>query len=299
MNISYKLNKINDKLINLPFFIYRKKNLNSSKFFKLYFLLRSYLVTIIFKKLNRGLLCFLMNLFYGTDGKIEYDNKNRLYIKNYNSEKIFFPNKFRISGSMVNHEFELLNLLSSYCINDFEFSNSDLIVDCGANTGMFYLAFKKFIDDFKYIGFEPDADAYKCLNLNIAKYTNVNLYDVALSNKETTSNLYVSSLFGDTSLEEFQSDEIKKVQTKSLDSFNITNIKLLKIDAEGHELALLRGSKNTLLTTEYICVDMGAEKGKYNLNTVSEVTNFLLSHNFKLVNFNEKRITGLFKNLNY
>ena len=44
---------------------------------------------------------------------------------------------------------------------------------------------------------------------------------------------------------------------------------------------------------------MGAEKGKYNLNTVSEVTNFLLSQNFNLFNFNEKRITGLFKNLNY
>ena len=116
---------------------------------------------------------------------------------------------------------------------------------------------------------------------------------MALSNKETTSNLYVSSLFGDTSLEEFQSDEVKKVQTKPLDSFNITNIKLLKIDAEGHELALLKGSKNTL-TTEYICVDMGA-KGKYNLNTVSEVTNFLLSHNFKLVNFNEKESLDFLK----
>ena len=54
--------------------------------------------------------------------------------------------------------------------------------------------------------------------------------------------------------------KLKKIQTKPLDSFNITNIKLLKIDAEGHELALLKGSKNTLLTTEYICVDMGAEK---------------------------------------
>ena len=240
-----------------------------------------------------------MNLFYGKDGEIEYDNKTKFYVKNYDSKKIFFPNKFRISGSMVNHEFELLNLLSSYCINDLDFSSSDLIVDCGANTGMFYLAFENFISDFKYIGFEPDINAYECLHLNIGKNKNVKLYDIALSNQETTSNLYVSSLFGDTSLEEFESDEIKEVQTKSLDSFNITNIKLLKIDAEGHELALLEGSKNTLLQTEFICVDMGAEKGENNMNTVSEVTNFLLNQNFKLVDFNENRITGLFKNLDY
>lgn len=299
MNISYKLNNLNDKIINLPFFIYRKKNLKNSKFFKLYFLLHSYLVTILFKKLDKNLFCFFMNLFYGNDGQIKYDNRTKFYVKNYNSKKIFFPNKFRISGSMVNHEFELLNLLSSYCINDLDFSSSDLIVDCGANTGMFYLAFENFISDFKYIGFEPDINAYECLHLNIGKNKNVKLYDIALSNQETTSNLYVSSLFGDTSLEEFESDEIKEVQTKSLDSFNITNIKLLKIDAEGHELALLEGSKNTLLQTEFICVDMGAEKGENNMNTVSEVTNFLLNQNFKLVNFNENRITGLFKNLDY
>ena len=75
--------------------------------------------------------------------------------------------------------------------------------------------------------------------------------------------------------------------------------KLLKVDAEGHELEVLMGSRETLKITEYICIDMGGEKGEFNKNTVSEVTNFLLDNNFRLLDFNENRITGLFENKKY
>ena len=52
---------------------------------------------------------------------------------------------------------------------------------------------------------------------------------------------------------------------------------MLKIDAEGHELGVLTGAKDTLKNTDYVCVDMGPEKGENNENTIPEVTNFLIS----------------------
>ena len=82
-------------------------------------------------------------------------------------------------------------------------------------------------------------------------------------------------------------------------AFALATEKLLKIDAEGHELEVLLGAKNTLSNIEYIAVDMGAEKGDKGENTVALVTNYLLSQNFGLVNFKENRTTGLFKNLIY
>ena len=54
---------------------------------------------------------------------------------------------------MVNHEYELLNLLDSYCLNNFEILENDLVVDCGANTGAMFLALELFGVGFQYIAF--------------------------------------------------------------------------------------------------------------------------------------------------
>lgn len=39
------------------------------------------------------------------------------------------------------------------------------------------------------------------------------------------------------------------VQTRTLDSFNLADVGFLKIDAEGHELAVLRGAHETITTS--------------------------------------------------
>lgn len=299
MNINFEFITKKNNIINLPFFVYRKENIKFNKINKINFLIKSYLITYFFKKFNGKTFCFFLNFFYGKDGIIKYDRSNSFYIKKTKNREIFFPNKYRLSGSMVNHDYELENLLQSYCINNFEISKDDLVVDCGANNGMFYIALKKFVSEFKYVGFEPDDVSFKCLNLNLSDDKNTTLYDVALSNNNQEKDLYISSDFGDTSLEKFQSENIKVVKTEKLDNYELNKIHLLKIDAEGHELNVLKGAKSTLQNTRFICIDMGAEKGYENTNTVSEVINFLLMNNFELLNFNENRVTGLFLNKNY
>ena len=102
----------------------------------------------------------------------------------------------------------------------------------------------------------------------------VNLDKYSLSNKEEITNLYINSETGDSSLEFFDTNQFEEVQTKKLDNFNFKKIKLLKIDAEGHELEVLKGSVDTLKHIEFITVDMGAEKNDGNDNTVSSVVNF-------------------------
>ncbi len=301
MRIKFNIEYLEDKLINLPFFVFRKKNLNKkNKFRKLIFVFQSYLVILCFKTFNKKILCILMNLFYKDDGKISYLENKNLYTKEYESNLIYFPNKYRLSGSMVNHEYELLNLLDSYCLNDFNLASDDTIVDCGANVGNLYLAIKKFQNKFNYVGFEPDINVYECLKLNTLDYPNVEIHNFGLSDTDSKDNIfYIDSNHGDSSLEYFDSDSEIKIETKKLDSLKIKRIKLLKVDAEGHELEVLMGSRETLKITEYICIDMGGEKGEFNKNTVSEVTNFLLDNNFRLLDFNENRITGLFENKKY
>ena len=298
MKIEIKLENFNEKIINLPFFVFRKKNINQKgKINKLLFLLSSYFLTLLFKFFNYSTFCFIMNIFYKADGKIKWDRNNGFYYKIFNQKKIYFPNKYRISGSMVNHKYELDNLIDSYCLNNFELNDNDVIVDCGANIGSLFLSLNRYFSNFSYVGFEPDPNAFKCLDLNLKYYENVKISKNALSVNNGQSKLYLDSDHGDSSLEKFHSPSSIEVDLISLDNEKFTKIRLFKIDAEGHELDVIKGAKNTLKCIDFIAVDMGSEKGYLNENTVSEVTNYLIENGFKLVKFNEARTTGLFKNI--
>ena len=85
----------------------------------------------------------------------------------------------------------------------------------------------------------------------------------------------------------------------SLD-YNIKeNIKLFKIDAEGYEPEVLSGSKNTLKKTAFVSVDFGSERGANQNNTMVDVNNLLLQVGFELIELNDFRMIGLYKNKNY
>jgi FkbM family methyltransferase len=300
MKININFNQFKETIVDLPFFVYRKKNVsNMNLLSKIIFVIISKFIILIYKLFNEQLFCFLMNLFYKKDGKISFSKKYKTFIKQHKDSEIHYPNKTRILGSMVNHKYELDNLVYSYGLENFKIEKNDLIIDCGANIGNFYLSINRFIETFNYIAFEPDPKVFECLELNLDKFNNVELYCVGLSSENNIKKFYVNDETGDSSLEEFKSKFSIDINSKELDSFKYEKVKLLKIDAEGHELEVLLGAKNTLSNIEYIAVDMGAEKGKENENTVSSVINFLINQNFKLVNFNETRTTGLFKNCIY
>ena len=300
MSININFNQFKETVVDLPFFVYRKKSVNNMNLlFKILFVIKCKFIILIYKLFNEKLFCFFMNLFYKKDGKISFSKKYKTFIKQHRDNEIHYPNKTRILGSMVNHTYELDNLLYSYGLENFKIEKNDLIIDCGANVGNLYLSINRFIKTFNYIAFEPDPKVFKCLELNLDKFNNVELYRVGLSSENKNKKFYVNDETGDSSLEEFNTEVSIEINTKNLDSFKYEKVKLLKIDAEGHELEVLLGAKNTLSNIEYIAVDMGAEKGNDNKNTVSSVTNFLIRQNFELVNFKETRTTGLFKNLIY
>ena len=89
---------------------------------------------------------------------------------------------------------------------------------------------------------------------------------------------------------------------QTIDKFMIQNkikgkkIKLLKLEAEGYEPEILQGCINNLENIMYISADIGPERGISNQCTVVEVTNFLVSKGFKIIDFGYPRITALYKN---
>lgn len=280
-------------LVNLPSFIYFDKDLNKlNKLQKLLLLIKGIYFIFVMNFTNGKTFCFFSNLIYKKNGKISFSD-GKYYKNTYDQQKIYYPNK-RIDRVMVDYEKNFRNLYQTYLLDKVDFQKNDRVVDCGANVGELKYALNFYNKDIEYIAFEPDSDVYECLVMNMDNKST--LVNKALAMENTVKQLYIDSEGANTSLVDFGSVNNYQVETITLDSLNLTNIKLLKIDAEGYEPEVLIGATNTLKEIAYISVDYGNERGADEKSTMVEVTNFLYSKNFKLIADSNIRKVGLFKN---
>ena len=143
-------------------------------------------------------------------------------------------------------------------------------IDIGGNTGQ---SIEYFKSRFKEVhSFEPNEENYEFLKKKYKSYKNLKIYNFALGNKNVIKTLYIpywkniiclhqsASLIKQEcykSLGEFLSIKrsdifIRKsfVKVKKLNDFNFKNISLVKIDAEGYEVEVLKGM------TKYLSKDI-------------------------------------------
>ena len=133
-----------------------------------------------------------------------------------------------------------------YNIKGFEPKKTDIVVDVGANTGDWTIYCAKIIGVKKIYAFEPLKVNFiwaKAL-LDINKCENATLYNYAISNGEHSANVeYTGNMLG-----EFNNKLEKKKESinfRTLDSFNL-ECTVLKIDVEGFEMEVLKGSLDTI-----------------------------------------------------
>ena len=103
-----------------------------------------------------------------------------------------------------------------------------MIIDCGANVGELFFAFKYKDLNIKYIGLEPDKETYNCLKKNI-KSDNSELFNIALNNETKITKFYLDNEGGNSSLIDFGTNKFVDVQVKKMDDLEINEkIKLFK-----------------------------------------------------------------------
>jgi FkbM family methyltransferase len=129
-------------------------------------------------------------------------------------------------------------------------------VDVGANRGVYayWMAKRSAVVD----AFEPQPDLARYIRM--ARLRNVRVHEIALSDRIGIGRLLVPS---DDGLARLASSDVAdgvqaaaeaelgattemSVQTQTLDSFGLVDVGFLKIDVEGHELAVLRGASATI-----------------------------------------------------
>jgi FkbM family methyltransferase len=143
-----------------------------------------------------------------------------------------------------------------------------VVVDAGANAGLYAYWFAKragIVYAFEPI---PQLVAY----LRRASPKRVRVVECALSDKEGLANLYVPLNWGEASLRKPQQGAaVLGVPTKTLDSFELRNVGLMKIDVEGHELAVLQGARDTIRTSRPIVFVEVEHRHGSNVSSVREL----------------------------
>lgn len=257
-------------------------------------------------KQKKKIFCFIFNFYsFILNKKTKIYFKNGFYfVKNYNirfsERKIGIINYFDGINNRISY------LRKSYLISALNFQDDDIIIDCGAQNGDFYLCFNKKVI---YYGIEPSPISFSNLQHNVKNQNLVN--KAAWKTAEKKINFYLKDDYSDSSLIKINDfTNIIPIQTITLDQvideiickiadINKKKIKLIKIDAEGAEPEVLIGLSKNLINVHYITIDCGFERGIEKENTMAECTNYLLKNNFKIINFSQERTTILFKNNRY
>jgi FkbM family methyltransferase len=138
-----------------------------------------------------------------------------------------------------------------------------VVLDVGANVGQTTLSVKRRFPIATVHAFEPVRSSFEALRAAVGHLPGVHCHDVALSDQEGTRTISVvpGSVFNSLSAPLRNQDEKaiqEEVRLTTLDRFAaaraIGAVDLIKIDTEGHDLAVLTGAREALAQPGQRCV---------------------------------------------
>jgi FkbM family methyltransferase len=143
----------------------------------------------------------------------------------------------------------------------FDIRSDEVVIDAGANIGLFALYCTNKFGPATVYAFEPTPSAFSRLLRNLTANAAVNVIaeNTALFSVGGTVCLRLNTRTTQSTLSTEHTAGTIQVESVSLDEFArsraVTNVGLLKIDVEGAELEVLRGGDNLLRTTRQIVVE--------------------------------------------
>lgn len=165
-----------------------------------------------------------------------------------------------------------------------------VIIDIGAHIGYYTTLFSKLTGaDGKIYAFEADIDNFKLLKKNINKYKNINIYNIAIADKNGRIDFYkVKNSTGCHSIIKANNAVKTSVQATTLDNFmvenNINQIDIIKIDIEGAEPLAFQGMKKLFNKNKNLSIVMEFSPDSFNENQPdpAEFLNNLNKQGFKI-----------------
>lgn len=143
-------------------------------------------------------------------------------------------------------------------------THGDWVVDVGANVGFYTKRLAELVgSEGRVLAFEPVPETFALLTSNIALcgLSNVSLFNAAVSESTSLAGISIPDYSDTKQLNYYQAhltslaDSELRILTLSLDSIQIpSRVRLIKIDAEGHEYSVIQGMKKTVLRDRPILI---------------------------------------------
>ena len=171
------------------------------------------------------------------------------------------------------------NFTQSKCLEKFikHCQKKDLkfnyILDIGAWVGTWSMAMNRFCG--RVVAFEPDPIHYQCLVKNVSGDVETHQLAVGAENKMI-------------SLSEDNFTQAKRVVGEgtipmvTIDSLQLEDVDLIKIDVEGYEMEVLKGAINTLKNVNYLMIELNNNSKKYGSSNL-EIEKYLDKKGFKIL----------------
>lgn len=234
--------------------------------------------------------------------EIEFFFKKKFFSQSYLLKK-------RINRSINNNEEHELRLVKKFITPDTD------SIDVGVYRGVYSYEMSKYSKMVH--SFEPNPILFENIDKNLKKIIkNINFHNCALSDKNDLVALKIpirnkdynkknyeeyfqmgkASIHNKNKIDQFESFNI---QSKKLDSFNFSNkISFIKIDVEGHEKEVIKGSENTIRNNKPILLVEIEEK--YTQQKITHTINYINSLGYSSFYFfnNELRSTNYLDDLN-
>ena len=177
-------------------------------------------------------------------------------------------------------------------VKDLKFAT---LFDIGSNKGQFILLIEKIFDIDKNIySFEPIKEIYEKQKKFFSNKKNISFFNFALGERSLTKTLNITKRKDSSSFFEINNnikntdhlvDEKREIKIKSLDEImkNKYLIKpiLAKIDVQGYELEVLKGSKNLLKQIKYIIIEVSENEIYKGQALANKIIKYLDDMNFK------------------
>lgn len=120
------------------------------------------------------------------------------------------------------------------------------VIDVGAHIGIYSLYASKYAK--KVIAIEPEPNNFNHLINNISNKNNIYPFNIALGDVNRKMKLYIHTALDHSLI--FPSERFVEVSVKKLDDLveelNLNSVELIKINAEGYELQILKSAEKTI-----------------------------------------------------